>query len=656
MDINNAEILSLPLRSIFEPQPDSRIDSIVKSAKFERVHCKAFADAEILLDSYPGEPGASCCFIRIPEGSYTSVRIIIEGVYSITSCNAGGWILEPTDNSDPSYWIPQPAIARKLDTNHRILSENAALISNFSLSDDILSLVLAAPGNFSLDLVVWRFASGPSDIPAELGKLLALETQPYYLWTSQTEYTTPADFYRYMVHGHVYVDRFIWPRKWKIPSELDAYGLYMIMTGMKLATEKRIYELLRRQLLFSVITRQSADGGWYHGEWTDQMESHYRFHNGAMLLLESSLQEETDAVVSNALEKAAEFISRYSDKTDIGQWFLHDSLEENPELMKQLCRQTGSTWIPANTLGKSQTNKLILNTHIDTIVTLERYRAITGDDRYKNQVDSALAAARTILSFKPAELIYRMLYRAVKLTLLPENKARKLPLAVRAFKRLTWMYITPKLLPAVKRRHPRLVMPGGYIERHLGMPHYDINYHAVNVFDLARMWRSFPEEELGGIISEAVEVVSSSSIQEYWAEARQRHFALVVWVDALYQLCTLMNHASYRQLLAEGIIMLHDTGVGLPPSILGSDAEAVDIPYRASSPSPTDENLRVVNLCRKGHKEMLVINSTDTDRALSWETNTAPSLTWVTHSGQPLASNDSPPIVSSRSWIWGRVP
>ena len=212
----------------------------------------------------------------------------------------------------PSYWIPQPPLARRLDSQQRILSEKPASIAGFSVSSGELSVEVEIPENMNLDWTIWRFPAEESGIHTALDRLLVLETQPLFLWNSQTRYQSPADVYLYLVHGHVYVDRFIWPRMWKICSELDAYGLYTIMSGLELATGKMIYSLLKRQLLFSVIARQAQDGGWYHGEWTDLMESHYRFHNGAMLLLEAALKERPDEVASKALERAAHFISRCS--------------------------------------------------------------------------------------------------------------------------------------------------------------------------------------------------------------------------------------------------------------------------------------------------------------------------------------------------------
>ena len=220
--------------------------------------------------------------------------------------------------------------------------------------------------------------------------------------------------------------------------------------------------------------------------------------------------------------------------------------------MRELCRQTGSTWIPARTLGKSPTNKLILNTHLDTIVTLEQYRDVTGDNQYTEQLTSARAAARGMLALRPAEALYRAGVSGNTANTVTDTGGRTLPLVVRAVKRLTWKYLTPQL-HRIKRLFPRLVMPGGLIERHLSMPHYDINYHPVNILDLTRLWRCFPDEDLEVILAEAVEAVSDSSILKYWAESKPRHFSLVVWVEALYHLCTLRQDPSYRRLLAEGL-------------------------------------------------------------------------------------------------------
>ncbi|MDX2419356.1 MAG: hypothetical protein QNK19_17995 [Xanthomonadales bacterium] len=651
---NHSSDTVFPLHELFEPPVETETQQVVESSQFNRIQYDLFGKATLVLDRFPDNSGASCCFVRILSGKAQSVHFVVQGANRIETCPSGGWVIKPDKATLPSYWIPQPPLARKLDSQRRILSEEKASIAGFIISSEELSVEIEVPGNMDLDWTIWQFPAKDSGIHSTLDRLLVLERQPFFLWTSQTRYQSPADMYLYLVHGHVYVNRFIWPRMWKICSELDAYGLYIVMSGLELATGKIIYSLLKRQLLFSVIARQAEDGGWHHGEWTDLMESHYRFHNGAMLLLQAALKERPDEVVGKSLARAAHYISCHTDNTDLGLWFLHDSLEEDAEMMRELCRQTGSTWIPARTLGKSPTNKLILNTHLDSIVTLEQYRNVSGDNQYMEQVTSARAATRSLLALRPAELLYRIMYRAIRLTLLPEPEAKRLPAFVRAIKRLTWKYLIPQLLPRVKRVYPRLVMPGGYIERHLSMPHYDINYHPVNIMDLARLWRCFPDEDFGQILQKAVEAVADSSILQLWAESKPRNFSVVVWADALYQLCTLKQDAVYRRLLAEGIITIVDAGLGLPPSLLGADAEAVKTTDRVSCPSPTDRYLQVANLSCNGHIEILVINPSDVDRELQWEGNANLALSWTTVDGQSVPAVNSSLCVHSRKWIWGR--
>ncbi len=111
--------------------------------------------------------------------------------------------------------------------------------------------------------------------------------------------------------------------------------------------------VLKKQLLFSVITRQTSEGSWRHGEWTDLMESHYRSHNGAMLAIASGLEELGCDEARHSLTKAAAYSVAHADKTDLGLWFLHDSLEESAEAMDEMLRQTGTRWIPSQALGKS---------------------------------------------------------------------------------------------------------------------------------------------------------------------------------------------------------------------------------------------------------------------------------------------------------------
>ena len=640
------------LQQLSAPPENMEIQQVLTSDQFERIRWDLIGQATCILDRFPDIGNTSCCFVRLQPGLERTVHFIVQGNYQLVLCPSGGLLVKPSEAASPSYWIPQPPILRTFDSYDRILSEKTASIVGFVATPRHLAVEIRIPENLHLDLTLWRFSSEEYNIQAELEKPLVLEKQPIFLWNSQTIYQSPADAYLYIVNGHVYVNRFIWPRKWKICSELDAFGLYLTFSGLEIATQKKLYSLLKRQLIISVISRQATNGGWYHGEWTDLMESHYRFHNGAILLLEAAIEEYNHAVVRKAMELAASFISQHTDKTDLGLWFLHDSLEDSIEGMNACWEQTGGPWTPSRVLGKSITNKMILNTHLDSIVTLDRYQEATGDDQYAEQVNSARSTTRKLLALRPAEQFYRLVYWAIGLTLLPTNEAIRLPIVKRAIKRITWKYLIPQL-HLIKRIFPRFVMPSGFIERHLAPPHWGVSYFPVNIMDLTRFWRRFPEENLSDIIKNAVKAVSDTSFLQYCAESKPRHYALVVYIDALYKLYTMNETPVYRRYLAEAILCVEDTGLGLPPSLLGADHEAIKKAHQAPCPSPKDTRLRIANLSNSGHRELLVVNSTTTDLQLEFEVITHFNFSWMTAEDLPAPTN-VPLSVPARGWIWGR--
>ncbi|TMH54811.1 MAG: hypothetical protein E6H53_18050 [Betaproteobacteria bacterium] len=424
----------------------------------------------------------------------------MEGAYGLESCASGGWLIRPVDAWRPVYWIPRFPTLRRCDAQGRILTEEPATLQGFRPTLEESSIEIAGRGDASLDCTVWRFPADASGFIGELQRPLRLELQPIFMLASHTSLCGPAGIYNYLVPGDVYENRFDWRRKRKICSELEAYSLYLALLGLETATGKKVYRLLKQQILLSVIARQTADGSWCHGEWTDFMESHYRFHNGGMLLLETALQEGANGTIGDALRRAASVLSRCTDRTDIGLWFFHDSLEQSVEMTEK----SGISWVPSRVLGKSPATKMILNSHVDAIVTLDRYREVTGDGQYSEQVASALTATRKLLALRPAEWLYRLLYWAVGLTLLPQPEAERLPLVLRALKRVTRNTLIPQL-HRVKRRFPRMVMPGGLIERHLSRLHFGVNYHSVTTTPpVSWIWRA------SGVVSRAKTSKASS--------------------------------------------------------------------------------------------------------------------------------------------------
>ena len=509
--------------------------------------------------------GADCVFLRAD----TALRLRLYGNYALQRCAAGGWLLHSRDSAAPSYWLPAPAMLRRISTQGHILEERSAEWGEFDLDSSGVTIAFTAiPEGWALDTVIWKL-----DDPVLIKELMEfshVETQGYFLLGSHTRYGKPADLYRHLIHGWVYEDRYAWPHKRRICSENDAHALHLVFSGLERATAKRIYELLKNQLLLSVLSRQSEDGGFRHGEWTDKMESHYRLHCSAMHLMMDALSEIDDPVVQTALAHGMHFISDKCDSTDAGTWFYHDELE----LTETGMNCAPFKWLPGQALGKSFHNMLVLNTHLDILIALDRYSQLSCDTQYAPLVDSGVKSAHAVLALRSAEWFYRLLFSAINLTLLPTAQAMRLPLWKRMWKRIGWQVFIPNLY-RIKNRFPRLVMPGGYIDRHLGLGSWAFHYHTVNLMDLVRARRRFGGTQFDAAISEAAQFAQASGVRERWKELKYERYALGFWAEALWHLCReFPDHAEYRGWYEEACADLAFMNMGMPPSSLGGNAEA----------------------------------------------------------------------------------
>lgn len=603
---------------------------------------------DIILDIFP-ENHTECSFLRYQCDDIEKIELTFPGGYRLESIISGGWLLAPIEKNAHCYWIPQAATLRSLDQHQRILKEQKQQPSAIQLTPDNASIEFTNPNHFDvLDLVIWKIPTTNTSILNTLTKPQALEKQAYYLWSSHTNYQQLADAFNYLIHGQLYENTTVWPHYWKICSELDAHALYVILRGLELATNSEIYTLIKYQILFSIIARQSEDGGWYHGEWTDLMESHYRLHCGGMHLLMDALSENADPLIEKSLRHAAAYIAAQHDKTDIGVWFRHDSLENSLESLNQ----APFTLLKTTTFGKSPSNMLVLNTHLDTTVALERYRRLTQDEQYTPLVKSARAATQKVLSHQPADWLYKPLFWAVDLTFLPENKAQNLPVWTRALKRITWKYLIPKIYK-LKAIYPRFVMPNGYIDRDLGLKNLTDPYLSVNLWDLLRHEHYFAEDHYQSIIDKSLAYTHQCGLLDKWAEMTGKQHSLVFWAEALYQRCLVNTDSQYRDWLAETVLLLEDRKLGLAPSSLGGYGETV--PAVAQKPchtAPTAQ-VRIINLCNDNKIEFLFINTAKEAVTLNIDTHYMSQLTQGKINDTLLENINKEIIIPGKSWFIG---
>jgi|GEM_PF-2831884 len=214
-------------------------------------------DVARIVDNFPG---ANCVFVR----TWSAVEFQLTGDYALQRASAGGGLLQYRNSKAPSYWLPAAAMLRRVDPQGHILDERSAKWADFDLDSSGVTIAFAnIPDAWTLDAVIWRLSD--ATLVSELQSLALVETQGYFLLGSHTRYDKPADLYRHLVHRYVNEDRYAWPHKRRIFSENDAHTLLLIFSGLELSTGKRIYGLLKTQLLLSVLSRQSPDGGFRHG-------------------------------------------------------------------------------------------------------------------------------------------------------------------------------------------------------------------------------------------------------------------------------------------------------------------------------------------------------------------------------------------------------
>ena len=629
---------STSLTELFTPAGPTT--SVYRATESTRSYYKT-EQVDFTLDQF--EQSAQSLFVRL--SSATTFNILCDEDYTFTQLKAGGYLGIPDDQTASVYWIPVQPMVRAINDDKSITQEKRAVISGLTLQYDHTSLQLLCPANSILDLTIWRFTA--TSFAQQLSALSAIDKQGTFLWGSHACVNKPGDLYHHLINGAVYDLRFSWPHNKKCFSENEAHALYTAYSGLEKATGKTLYRFFQQQIVLAVIQRQANDGAWYHGMWTDEKECHYRLHTSALHLLMDELDRTGCPQVKEALVSGVAFIAKHHDQLNCGIWFLHDSLELTDEAMNSGPFQ----WISNHTLGKRPSNMLVLNTHLDTSIAINRYQTLTGDQQYAELIQSALASTRHVLGLAPANWLYKPLFWAIGLTMLPTAEARELPVPIRAIKRIAAGFLIKKI-PDIKARFPRLVMPNGYIDRELSLRTWAVDYQTINLMDLSRYARAFPGEFNEDILNKAMAFTHESGlIQRYRELAPGKRYATGFWVEALYHRCLAKGDVKYRQWLAEAMLECHDLGFGMAPSLLGSNSEAVPFARQSLYPVPSNSELNIAVLCRPQGFELLIVNHAQHSVEVNWERKTEMLINWRDATQQPIS--DVALQIPPRQWVLG---
>ena len=269
------------------------------------------------------------------------------------------------------------------------------------------------------------------------------------------------------------------------PAEMEVYYLYHSLT---LLSYYDVYQYLHEKdrVISAVLKRLNAtENIWYHRHFTGSKEEiHFRFTNcGIRLLIDGYLdgiQLADRDKIKLILDKHLVFCETLSQNRI---WYLHDSLELKREYYHK--KKTNN-----NVWGSSKANMLILNTHIDTLITIGY--VILKFDNADNDLKAKFKEGIKTLDFiinssqRKRNIIFHKF----------DHLLRKIGFHFYARKSVA-SKIVQKFFIAyywririyLKSVFPVIFFDDGYIERDVGLLGLSFGYHVVNIWDLAKLFR-----------------------------------------------------------------------------------------------------------------------------------------------------------------------
>ncbi len=491
-------------------------------------------NVEVLTD-WIKDRGARCFYVSASVLEDRNVRLDFPDAEVV--CRMQGTLIARRSKGELLWLCGGPSL-RTYDEQGRLLSN--AVGSFDTVQSAPLSAEFYCKTAGRLEFAVLLFEDGSESVYRELTDCAPLEIMPI-MKDDWLRYTGAASVWNYLINGKVYSTQHLPVRKaWN--SQNLAHAIYCYLSYLRQHTGKRIYAIMRDLVAYAVALSLPEDGRWRHGSWTDLMETHMVHQVSGIHVLMSYYEDTGRAMFVQKARCVADYLLGRVDRLDDGNtWFLHDSLEESRDNAKYHY----SSIILSNAFGKSDSNTLTLNSHIWTIIALQRLNELAADEQYEAAIASGLISLRRMLEAKPFSICYSIVYWPwdvlIKMTTATRNGlARKI---------LKWYEdrLKQTVLPAFKKRYPRFIMPTGFSERDLCHSHLSHFYHLLNVKDFLVLYSVRREEWLGRVIRKCMRHILRSGLARYEAVYGSR---AVVFLDVLLLYSALFDEKHLRHLAA----------------------------------------------------------------------------------------------------------
>ncbi|MFW9970746.1 MAG: hypothetical protein ACFFDF_11160 [Candidatus Odinarchaeota archaeon] len=378
------------------------------------------------------------------------------------------------------------------------------------------------------------------------------------------------------------------------PQEWEVYSLYLGLKALE-CRENVKYTKLKKKIIEAILMRQESCGGfWYQNQWTNSgKEIHLRYSAAAIRLLTEAYNDKLIEKKETVLNPLLFHLSFYDKLNNGSLWFLHDSLE-HPETKFNFYSKKN---VEVNRLwGSSLTNQLVLNTHLDTLVTILYALFYIHDlsDREKeiltNYTKLGLSGLKLVLT--PRLKIIRYLYQYIDK--FARNKHfRKYDHTKYRFKFLVTQKKTNKLFRIIYRLRPLdfyflfirtklksmsglYIHKDGFIDRDLTIKGRPALYHLINIWDfaeLAHLLRFTKIEnslvnQIDDYVQKGIEYSFSSTYNDFIKDSFEYYCVAILLCEILY-----IQFQRFGEITAERIKRYIFIRKNLPPSpaLLGYD-------------------------------------------------------------------------------------
>lgn len=474
-----------------------------------------------LTDSFGGENFRICYLKLLFPNERSEISLFQSGtIKQLIEDAEFGFVLRIDDNRGKyTIWFPSVPYQVHFDNYQRITpSVGTSVKFHAQLKPDIKLKLIYSPLQDQVIVFPCVIMEDKAGQFFQEVRCLSLVERRLYRKSNWFFAKRPSDLWNYLIYGSIYDPRTHNKVGKRFKCQQCAYAWWNYFHLLQKETGKKIYSFLQDAIAYSVLLDMSGEGNWEHGFWSDDPETHARFHLDGLHLFLSQYQKTGESIWLEAVERGIAFIlENMVDRFNDGSlWFLHDTIED-----KMPHRFSSKLF------GKFSGNSLCLNTHIQALTVLHRLCILIPNKIiYACMFYNGVNALRRVMEHQPADLFYKFLMPVVIKRIEREkacSRCERLYVSLQG-------HIIHKIYWGMRRRFPRLIYTSGFTERDLTLSCASDRYHLINLKDLLTLYKQEHFPWLRSYIKNGVSFIRTLD----FTKALKRSPYYIEWIDILH--------------------------------------------------------------------------------------------------------------------------